>query len=208
LGKQDSIDHFFNVGARGEFTPLLNGEFNVGVTTRKLSGRARKAVLLVHVLSAAAWLGIDLALGICAVVALSTEDVNTAGVAIQAIDIFAIWPMFGASVVCMISGVVLGVVSKYGLVRYWWVAIKLLQAIVLNILVFVALLPGVSDLDVNDTTLTADWIRDAIGSAATDMLFPPIVSFLMLAIALILSVWKPVRKTPWSERRTGGDRRA
>ena len=51
-------------------------------TTRKLGGRARKAVLLVHVLSAAAWLGIDLALGILVVVALSTSDMNTAGVAI------------------------------------------------------------------------------------------------------------------------------
>lgn len=35
---QDSTDHFFNVGARGEFTPKLTGEFRVGVTTRELSG--------------------------------------------------------------------------------------------------------------------------------------------------------------------------
>ena len=34
---QDSTDHFFNVGARGEFTPLLSGEFNIGLTTRKLA---------------------------------------------------------------------------------------------------------------------------------------------------------------------------
>src|SRR5688500_3084883 len=96
-------------------------------TTRKLSGRARKALLLVHVLSAAAWLGIDLALGILVVVALSTKDVDTAGIAVQAIDLFAIWPMLGASIVCMISGMVLGVGSKYGIVRYWWVAIKLVM---------------------------------------------------------------------------------
>jgi hypothetical protein len=37
IGK-DSTDHFFNVGARGEFSPMLTGEFNVGVTTRKISG--------------------------------------------------------------------------------------------------------------------------------------------------------------------------
>ncbi len=35
---QDSTDQFFNVGARGEFTPKLNGQFNVGITTRKLNG--------------------------------------------------------------------------------------------------------------------------------------------------------------------------
>ena len=114
-------------------------------TIRKLSGRARKAVLLVHILSAAAWLGIDLALGILAVVALSTEDRNTAGIAIQAVDLFAIWPMFGASVVCMISGVVLGVGSKYGLVRYWWVAIKLFMNVGMSLLIAFSLRPGVEE---------------------------------------------------------------
>ena len=33
----DSADHFFNVGARGEFTPKLSGTFAVGLTTRDLS---------------------------------------------------------------------------------------------------------------------------------------------------------------------------
>lgn len=42
---QDSIDHFFNVGARGEFTQKLNGEFNVGITTRKLSGGSDDSML-------------------------------------------------------------------------------------------------------------------------------------------------------------------
>jgi hypothetical protein len=32
----DSTDHFFNVGARGEFSPLLKGEFQVGLNQRKL----------------------------------------------------------------------------------------------------------------------------------------------------------------------------
>ncbi len=32
----DSTDHFFNVGARGEFTPKLKGRFAVGLNTRKL----------------------------------------------------------------------------------------------------------------------------------------------------------------------------
>ncbi|MCX6952885.1 MAG: outer membrane beta-barrel protein [Verrucomicrobia bacterium] len=35
---KDSTDHFFNVGARGEFTEKLKGSVAVGVTTRKFSG--------------------------------------------------------------------------------------------------------------------------------------------------------------------------
>jgi len=42
---QDSVDHFFNVGGRGEFTPRLNGEVSVGVTTRKLSGGSSESML-------------------------------------------------------------------------------------------------------------------------------------------------------------------
>jgi len=33
---QDSTDHFFNVGARGEFSPKLTGKFQVGLNTREL----------------------------------------------------------------------------------------------------------------------------------------------------------------------------
>jgi len=33
----DSTDNYFNVGARGEFTPKLNGQFTVGVTQRDFS---------------------------------------------------------------------------------------------------------------------------------------------------------------------------
>jgi hypothetical protein len=35
---QDSTDHFFNIGARGDFTPKLTGTFAVGYTTRDLKG--------------------------------------------------------------------------------------------------------------------------------------------------------------------------
>lgn len=32
----DSTDHYFNVGARGEFSPKLKGKFSIGLNTRKL----------------------------------------------------------------------------------------------------------------------------------------------------------------------------
>jgi polysaccharide biosynthesis protein VpsM len=33
---QDSTDHFFNIGARGEFSPKFTGKFAIGLNTRKL----------------------------------------------------------------------------------------------------------------------------------------------------------------------------
>jgi len=35
---RDSTDNYFNVGARGEFTPMLTGQFRVGYLDRKISG--------------------------------------------------------------------------------------------------------------------------------------------------------------------------
>ena len=174
-------------------------------TTRKLSGSARKAVLLVHVLSAAAWLGIDLALGICAVVAMSTEDLNTAGVAIQAIDIFAIWPMFGASVVCMISGVVLGVGSKYGLVRYWWVAIKLFVNVGMSLLIAFALRPGVAAA----ARVGVQMLNGDPTAAIPPGIMPPVVvAPTLLLFAYVLSVFKPwgrIRKSAQPVKRERRD---
>ncbi|MET8765238.1 hypothetical protein [Lentzea sp. NPDC004782] len=174
-------------------------------TTRKLSGRTRKVVLLVHVLSAAAWLGIDLALGILVVLALSTSDTTTAGIAVQAVDLFAIWPMFGASVVCMISGVVLGVGSKYGLVKYWWVAIKLVMNVGMSLLIAFALRPGVREAARIGARLLAG---DPAAVIPSDLLHPVVVAPTLLLTAYILSVFKPwgrIRKSPQPVKRERRD---
>ncbi|MGZ3146513.1 hypothetical protein ACVDFE_31875 [Lentzea chajnantorensis] len=173
-------------------------------TTRKLSGRARKAVLLVHALAAAAWLGIDLALGILIVIALSTTDTTTAGIAIQAVDMFAIWPMLGASVVCMVSGAVLGLGSKYGLVRYWWVAVKLVLNVGMSLLIAFALRPGVQEAARIGTRVLAG---DPAAVLPSGLLPPVVVAPTLLLVAYVLSVFKPwgrIRRTAPSAK---GERR-
>jgi uncharacterized membrane protein len=174
-------------------------------TIRKLSGRARKGMLLVHILSAAAWLGIDLALGILVVVALSTEDTSTAATAIQAIDLFAIWPMFGASVVCMISGAVLGLGSKYGLVRYWWVAIKLFMNVGMSLLIAFSLRPGVREAAEVGKRMMAG---DPTAVISSDIMHPVVVAPTLLLFAYILSVFKPWGRIRRSAQPVKRERRA
>ncbi|SDF77492.1 hypothetical protein SAMN05216553_103219 [Lentzea fradiae] len=157
-------------------------------TTRKLGGRARKTVLLVHILSAAAWFGIDLALGILVVVALSTEDAGTAGVAIQAVDLFAITPMLGAAVVCMVSGAVLGVTSKYGLVKHWWVATKLVLNVGMALAIVFALRPAVAEAARIGERLAAG---DPTAVLPPNLLGPVIAAPTLLLLAFFLSVFKP-----------------
>lgn len=157
-------------------------------TTRKLSGRTRKIVLLVHILTAAAWFGIDLALGILVVVSQVADDPRTAGTAIQAVDLFAIWPMFGTSIVCLVSGVMLGIGSKYGLVRYWWVAVKLVINVVMSALIFFALRPGIGEAASIGERMVAG---DPTAVVPADLLYPVVVAPTLLVIAYLLSVFKP-----------------
>ena len=98
----------------------------------------------------------------------------------------------------LISGLLLGWGTKWGVLRYWWVVSKLAVAVIMVVLVFVSLVPGINDLATADATTSADAVRDTIGSATTQLLYPPIVSIAMLGFAAVLSVFKPWSRTSWS----------
>ena len=130
----------------------------------RLGARTRKSVLLIHIASAGTWLGIDMVMAVLVFTALVT------------------------GLVCLLTGVVLGLGSRYGLVRYWWVAVKLALNLVLTSLVLVSLAPEVSD--------AAGRARQFEAGLPTtlevgDLVFPPIVSPTALLVAMVLAVFKP-----------------
>jgi hypothetical protein len=163
---------------------------------RRLGGRTRKTFLVLHIVSGAAWFGIDLVLGILVVTALVTTSARTAGVAVQAVELFAIWPMFAASLLCLATGVVLGLGSKYGLVRFWWVAAKLGMNVLMSTLIVAALRPGIGEAsDIGERLMAGDTTT----SVPSGLLFPVVVAPSMLLIAYLLSVFKPwgrIRRRP------------
>jgi hypothetical protein len=154
----------------------------------RLSGRARKSVLVTHILSAALWFGVDIALGILVVTAMLTDEVRTAGVALQAVEVFAVWPMFGASLVCLATGTVLGLGSKYGLLRYWWVAVKFGINVVMSTLIVTALRTGIGDAATIGERLMAG---DPAAAVPADLIFPVVVAPTLLIAAYVLSTFKP-----------------
>ncbi|MDN5852392.1 MAG: hypothetical protein L0K86_05995 [Actinomycetia bacterium] len=158
----------------------------------RLGGRARKAFLVVHISSAALWFGVDVALGILVLTAMLTVDPVTAGVALQAVDLFAVWPMFGASLVCLGAGVVLGLGGKYGLVRYWWVAVKLAINVLMSILIYVALRPGIGEAAGLGERLLAG---DPTAVVPDGLIYPVVVAPTLLLIAYVLSTVKPWGRT-------------
>ena len=167
----------------------------VDVATRPVRGpafrlgrRARRITLLTHIAAAGAWLGIDVVLGVMVGTALVTGDAQRAGVALQSLGLFVVWPLIVVGLVCLASGILLGAGSAYGLVRYWWTAIKLGLNVVLVILVLVLLRPQVGSVS---ESARASLLEGTDPPAVGDLVFPPLVSGTVVLIAMALSVFKP-----------------
>ena len=154
----------------------------------RLAGRTRKSLLVTHIVAAGVWIGLDVAMAVPVLTALGTGDQQTRAASLQALRLVTVWPMTVAGLVALATGVLLGLGSRYGLVRYWWVLVKLVLTLVLCTLIVTALRGGVAEAAdagrVLATGADLPW-------TARDMVFPPIVSTTALLAAFLLSVFKP-----------------
>lgn len=165
--------------------------------SRRLKGGLRNLTLIIHIVSAGAWIGIDVVVGVLVTTAWLTDSSPAQGVAYQALGLFAVWPMFAAAVVCLASGVILGLGTRWGLLRYWWVAVKLMMNVILCVLILFALRPGVAEVVEYGRALAAGGRPEADLSF---LFFPPAVSLTALTTATVLAVVKP-----WGRLRPAGE---
>jgi hypothetical protein len=156
--------------------------------TNRLGARARKGYLVAHIVSAGAWIGIDVVLGILVGTALVSGDPAIVATSLRALELFAVWPMLLAAVLTLGTGVVLGLGTKYGLVRYWWVAVKLVVNVGMALLILFVLRPGLHDAAEYGRQLAAGGTPE--GDPA-GLLYPAVVAPGLLLFASVLAVFKP-----------------
>jgi hypothetical protein len=177
--------------------PLSTGAART--TAWRLAPAARKALLVLHIVAGIGWMGVDIALLALLITARTTDDPLLVISGFNAIGVIVPIVVPPLSLAILGTGIILGLGTRWGLVRYWWVLVKLALSVVMVILVFVALVPAANDIAVRAAAgMSADAVRASLGPLPTMLMFPPIVSFLMLAVASILSVFKPWQRTPWS----------
>lgn len=151
---------------------------------RTLPRRVRQAVLIVHILSAGIWIGVDVIVAVLVLTGRFAGSAETRQVAGSALSTFMLWPMLVAGLCCLASGVVLGLGTKWGLLRYRWVTVKLVLNVLLCVAIVLALRPSLDALAGNPDTMP------------DDLFFPPAVSLVALSFATTLAVMKP-----WGRRR-------
>ena len=154
----------------------------------RLRGRTRKTVLVAHILSVGTWVGIDVLVGVLVLAGRLSDDTAVRAAAYQALGTFVVWPMLTAGLASLVTGVVLGLGSRYGLVRYWWVAVKLVLNLVLCTLILLLLRPELGEVAAYGRALAAGTADDRDLST---LFFPPAVSLSALTLATVLSVAKP-----------------
>jgi hypothetical protein len=154
--------------------------------TWRMRPRTRKGVLVAHLVSAGAWIGLDVMLGVLIFTPLLTSDAAVAALCYQVLPLL-FWPILLSGLTCLVTGVVLGAGTHYGLVKYWWVLVKLLLNIVLTLLVPVLLAPGLDEA----AEVGRQLADGGPGAAPGTLAFPPLVSGTALVVATVLAVYKP-----------------
>lgn len=148
----------------------------------------RRVVLVLHLASAGVWLGVDVVVAVLVVAGWFSSDLDQRSLAYRALATFVAVPMLVSGLVCLATGVVLGLATRWGLLRYWWVLVKLLLNVVLCVLIVAVLQPGMPAVDAYGRELLSgapdpDRVRT--------LFYPPAVSLSALTFAVVLAVVKP-----------------
>lgn len=172
---------------------------NTSIGNWRLRPTWRKALVVLHAIAGIGWMGVDIALLVLLMTVRTTDDATLVASGLNAIRMIVPIAVPPLSLCILITGVLLGLGTPWGLLRYWWVLVKLILSSIMTVLVFTSLVPGVNQIAVLDLGATsAGAVRASLGPLLTGLMFPPVVSFLMLGTATILSIYKPWRRTPWS----------
>jgi hypothetical protein len=153
----------------------------------RLRGRAHKLALTAHVLGSVGWFGAAALVGFCGLAAARATDPTLSHALYRTMET-APWLSVPLGLVAVATGVLLGLGTKWGLVRHWWVVAKIVIAVAVI---------------VTDPLLIARGAHDAVASGhAPPWLYGPTVAHVVvLAVATVLSIFKPRGRTPWGRRR-------
>lgn len=154
-----------------------------------LTPRWRKAVLVLHVITSVGLLGVDAAILVLTTAGGLGSDPLTTYPATRLLGTTLVVPL---AVAALATGVALGAFTRWGLVRYWWVLIKLVLTAggtVLAVLVLAPTLGEAADLAVAGRPLPDPFalVKDSGGATG------------VLMITTLLAYGKPlgrVRRRP------------
>jgi uncharacterized membrane protein len=151
------------------------------VIPRRLPPRIRRATLTLHIVASVALLGSCAAIVVINARAATTDDPALATSAYELLTMFPIVFGIPLSFTSLITGIVLGLGSKWGVLRYRWVTAKL--ALIVSVILAGALVLGPQ----------TQALADGSGGSESVIGLASAYDVLALCLATGLSVYKPGR---------------
>ncbi len=139
-------------------------------------------MLTTHIIASVGLLGDVAAVLAVNVRAATTTDPQLASSSYELLEMFSMVFGIPLSFIALITGLTLGLGSRWGVLRYLWVTAKLV--LLLSVILVGALVIGPANSD----------MRNGTGDAATVLIVAAAYDVLALSLATALSVYKPGRR--------------
>jgi hypothetical protein len=165
-----------------------------------MSPRLRRLVLTAHVTSSVGWLGAVLAFVGLAIVGLTSHDARTTRGVYLVMEPAAWYVLVPLAVASLVTGVVQGICTAWGLVRHYWVVFKLAITLVATVvlLVYMETFGVIADVAA-DPTADLEEVRNA------SPLLHALAAMVLLLAATALAIYKPRGLTHYGRRATRRD---
>lgn len=169
-----------------------------------MSPRTRKVMLTLHVIFAVGWLGTDfamLALGITGFTGSNIATMRESYVSMERLGDFVVIPV---ALCAVFTGVLLGLGTRWGLLRHYWVMTKLIVGLGALALAAFALR---FQLHKAASLVQKSGASTDIGFVRTTLVVAPSVALALYTGNVVLSIFKPWGKTSYGRRKTVGEQR-
>ena len=160
-----------------------------------MSPGVRKFALTIHLIFSVGWIGAVLAYLALGIAATTSEDVRTVRAAWTGMDLTGWFVIVPLAIGSLLTGVIMGLGTKWGLFRHYWVVFSLgLTIFATMILLFH--MPTVSAM-----TKAAQQAEGAVLEELGGDLFHPAAGLVVLLVVQLLNMYKPQGMTPYGQRK-------
>ncbi|HET9495097.1 MAG TPA: hypothetical protein VFR15_12770 [Chloroflexia bacterium] len=150
-----------------------------------LSPGRRKLLLTTHIAATVSVLGADLVLLLLGLAGLGGTDQRTIYPAAHLVGTWLVTPLAFLS---LGTGLLLGLLTTYGLLKYWWVAIKLVITTALTGAVLLVLVPRLASAA---EAVTGPSPRFLAGGEQLALVLAPAAASTLLLLNVAFAVYKP-----------------
>jgi hypothetical protein len=157
---------------------------------RRLSSRARKLVLVVHVISSVALVGSSAGVLIIALSAAAADETVAAHALYTSMRTAVFALAVPLSFIALGSGIALGLGTKWGVLRHGWVTAKLVLLVVIILTGALVVRPSMDHV-IAATAAPAPAAKPDLGSSEWEPVVAAASNIVLAAAAVVLAIFKP-----------------